>query len=1159
MKYLHLLNEELRLSRTYVDLHQDLTFFLLNFSLLVNETNQEHYIEHYLKLQPRALDRLHSSPILHTLFEVHGACPRPVAVSKTGAPSVRDLSHFFNETLDPDVFDVLDSLALCFEKRCGLPKIPPIFDQTHKIFKVLSILFQCAGPDSFQNLGTMEGTGEVSLDPNSPNLTGFHGLPQMNSQTGMGGLSGLPFNHHMHGSHSQIGGSQDRQRTWHKSLILHSGAFKMVQKTQEREPLADDWFIESLPSGSTFQRLFKFFCERNLLLEQIETLCDGLEFIYKGLLRIIKKECLFKHHKLGQAAWQLLGREDMSLNGRRVAVDMTKKSFLGLERDLMMNEDSTVLEFGNRVSNQFAATKSHINFFGQNSAQRGRSASIKHSLMGSKPSLTTRPHVKSGERVAMVEIKGDLKKNHNFSKNDVLFKEIYKLFEVSDIFYLKSKQLDALIKDEPLTEEKIQNEVQDILKWDIRSRLSTFVGRGALDLNTEKMALTEVVEIPKIGLTAKIKKSAANVTFIFDRENPANYEAMSWAEFHNGVAVGLKISRQALEMLDKQGVRTWIDYQKTEYKRYDHAGLLFGLGLQGFFSCFTIADIYFNLRTCNDSRIISTILGLGTSRIPANRINMSEIILKAFNLHLEFNYSSTSEVKISRIVQSAAMISIGLYHLQMSKKAMSETMLAQIEARAFNENNKDRECHSLSAGFSLGIINLARGSDIPSVRDVKLDERLFQFIYGGKSPYLENNAEGGESSTGQGVYQSSNLLETAAINTQLTAPGALMALMLIHLKSNDKAIAARIKLPDTIFEIINCNPSQALLKTLARCLILWDSIRPSGQFLASLVPETVRFLIFSSSNSIIDKFYLNPNFADLDYHNLSLVYYNILAGGALALALKYAGSGDATVRDILLDQIMSISKLKTHHNEFITDVSAQNKLDEYSQLNILSSLALSVSIVSAGYCDLLVFKTLKALRRRIKSTTSCEASYGFSMAVNMAVGFLFLGNGSSTFGNSDLQILYLLMSVYPAFPATVNDNRFHLQALRHFYVLALQDNLFHIIDIDSKMPLKVPLQLNSVCPLTGAESKRKLISPLFLNSSHPWKSLKVLDEDYYPLHYSFSHTESQRFNRPRFLFVKKKYPFSVNLRNIKNFIFSRLCLENFSRSSLLLHGKISPL
>ena len=54
---------------------------------------------------------------------------------------------------------------------------------------------------------------------------------------------------------------------------------------------------------------------------------------------------------------------------------------------------------------------------------------------------------------------------------------------------------------------------------------------------------------------------------------------MDWCAFHNGVASSLRINKTSLQSLDKESLRTWIDFQGVEVSRFDHAGLLFGLGL----------------------------------------------------------------------------------------------------------------------------------------------------------------------------------------------------------------------------------------------------------------------------------------------------------------------------------------------------------------------------------------------------------------------------------------------------------------------------------------------------------------------------------------------------------------------------------------------------
>ena len=77
-------------------------------------------------------------------------------------------------------------------------------------------------------------------------------------------------------------------------------------------------------------------------------------------------------------------------------------------------------------------------------------------------------------------------------------------------------------------------------------------------------------------------------------------------------------------------------------------------------------------------------------------------------------------------------------------------------------------------------------------------------------------------------------------------------------------------------------------------------------------------------------------------------------------------------------------------------------------------------------------------------------NYGFNMAINMAMGFLFLGSGAYTFSRSNKAIAALLIATYPIFPKAPSDNRFHLQALRHFYVMAIETRLLQSKDIDTR-------------------------------------------------------------------------------------------------------------
>lgn len=91
----------------------------------------------------------------------------------------------------------------------------------------------------------------------------------------------------------------------------------------------------------------------------------------------------------------------------------------------------------------------------------------------------------------------------------------------------------------------------------------------------------------------------------------------------------------------------------------------------------------------------------------------------------------------------------------------------------------------------------------------------------------------------------------------------------------------------------------------------------------------------------------------------------------------------------------------------------------------------------AGSCDVQSFRVMRVLRKKFES----EMHYGYNQVIHMALGFLFIGNGVYTFSRSSKAIAGLICAVYPIFPATPADNKFHLQALRHFYVLAVETRL----------------------------------------------------------------------------------------------------------------------
>ena len=89
----------------------------------------------------------------------------------------------------------------------------------------------------------------------------------------------------------------------------------------------------------------------------------------------------------------------------------------------------------------------------------------------------------------------------------------------------------------------------------------------------------------------------------------------------------------------------------------------------------------------------------------------------------------------------------------------------------------------------------------------------------------------------------------------------------------------------------------------------------------------------------------------------------------------------------------------------------------------VAAAAISLSLVMAGSGNLDCLRLLRVLRRRVDA----DVTYGYHLAIGMAIGFLFLGGGRLTLGTSNSSIAALLAAIFPCFPMSQSDNRYHLQ------------------------------------------------------------------------------------------------------------------------------------
>jgi len=102
-------------------------------------------------------------------------------------------------------------------------------------------------------------------------------------------------------------------------------------------------------------------------------------------------------------------------------------------------------------------------------------------------------------------------------------------------------------------------------------------------LNTKWPLLTEPISVPPLVVDGKVRGTPGTITLDLSARPPELFE---WAQFHNGVAAGLRLIAAADQGVDTGGeaiTSTWIAYNRPNELSHEHAGFLMALGLQARF------------------------------------------------------------------------------------------------------------------------------------------------------------------------------------------------------------------------------------------------------------------------------------------------------------------------------------------------------------------------------------------------------------------------------------------------------------------------------------------------------------------------------------------------------------------------------------------------
>ena len=169
--------------------------------------------------------------------------------------------------------------------------------------------------------------------------------------------------------------------------------------------------------------------------------------------------------------------------------------------------------------------------------------------------------------------------------------------------------------------------------------------------------------------------------------------------------------------------------------------------------------------------------------------------------------------------------------------------------------------------------------------------------------------------------------------------------------------------------------------------------------------------------------------------------------------------------------------------------------ENISRINLRSfqdAMCLALSAVTAGSGNLEVLRRLRKLHGRRHD----EANYGGHMAAHMAIGLQFMSGGHYTLGSSPLATAALFVATYPKFPGTPSDNNFHLQALRHLWVLAAEKRCLIPRSVDTFQPCLVPIKLTWKSTSTSPKSTQVLTAPCILPDFDTISSIETASSEY---------------------------------------------------------------
>lgn len=386
----------------------------------------------------------------------------------------------------------------------------------------------------------------------------------------------------------------------------------------------------------------------------------------------------------------------------------------------------------------------------------------------------------------------------------------------------------------------------------------------------------EAYAIPNIEYSVRLQPMN---TLMTPESGKIPYECTSWGEFHNGVAAGLRISSQSSTVES-----SWIKFNKPSELTPEHAGFLYALGLTGHLREMLTWHTFGYLTPKHDMTSIGVLLGLSAANVGTSNKHVTKLLAVHTPALLP---TPNVDLNVPLITQTAGLMGIGLLYMGTKNRRMAEVCLNQISRKDLYQpdlSNEYREAYTLSAALACGMVMLGKGTAIPA--DLAILSRLRVLIHG----------------EGHSSLSSQHVRPTFDIN--LTSPAATITLGLMFLKTGRRDVADILTIPDTLLALNSIQPSFLLLRIIARCLILWDTMTPTKEWFYAQIPPAILTAVHAGAQGkAVDDAY-------------ELAYYNILAGLCFAIALKYAGTAREEAYILIIQHYDVFSQIAYTNSKF---------------------------------------------------------------------------------------------------------------------------------------------------------------------------------------------------------------------------------------------------